>query len=198
MAAACYTPAVSEPTPPVDPSRPPAAAPPTAAVPAAAEASEPAAPAAPAEAASAEAAAPDEAEAALPPPPSRFARWRKRGAPLVLFIAIGVLAHETCKSDDRRAVTLQLDLGRDAGRVQELWVDVFVEGESVAQYRQLGGARRPQLEARLSGEAAEVRIELLLAPLAEGGEATRRLVTRRVRGEGGSTVTLPLSDELAK
>ena len=133
----------------------------------------------------------------LSPLPPKRTGWRKRGGPLLLILALGVLAHETCKSKERRAVTIQLDLGPSAQRVKKVWVDVFVEGEPVAQYRREGGGP-PRLEARLSGETAEVRIDLELAPLVEGGEVTRRVVTRRVHGEGGSTVTLPLADELAK
>jgi hypothetical protein len=115
----------------------------------------------------------------------------------VLILALGVLAHETCKSKERRAVTIQLDLGASSQRVRQLWVDVFVDGEPVAQYHRVAGGP-PRLEARLAGQTAEMRIELELAPLSEGGEATRRVVTRRVHGEGGSTVTVPLAHELAK
>lgn len=145
---------------------------------------------------------PDDVPAAEPAAPAagRPGRtgWRKRAAPVLLLLSLGVLAHETCKSKERRAVTLQLDLGASARRVRRLWVDVFVDGEPVAQYKREGGEGMPSLEARLVGEAAEVRIDLELAPLTEGGEVTRRVVTRRVHGEGGSTVTVPLGDELSK
>lgn len=109
-----------------------------------------------------------------------------------------MLAHETCKGKERRAVTVQLDLGASSKRVRRLWVDVFVDGEPVAQYAKEGSEGTPTLEARLAGESAEMRIDLELAPLVEGGEVTRRVVTRRLRGDGGSTVTVPLGDELAK
>ena len=82
--------------------------------------------------------------------------------------------------------------------MRRLWVDVFVDGESVAQYQRGGLAGTPSLEARLSGEPAELRIELELAPLEPGGELSRRVITRKLSAKGGSTVSIPLGDELAQ
>jgi hypothetical protein len=128
-----------------------------------------------------------------------FAKARKRFAPVVLFLGLGFLIHETCQSQERRQVTLRLDLGPQRARVGQLWVDVFVDGESVAHYhRAAGAAGTPELRATLFGESAEVRIDLELAPIPPATVPERRVVTRRLHAEGGSTVTLPLADELAR
>ncbi len=130
--------------------------------------------------------------------PSAFAVWRKRLSPLVLVIAMAFLLREACEGNARRPVTVQLDLGAQSSRVRRLWVDVFVDGESVAQYQRGALAGTPSLEARLSGEPAELRIELELAPLEPGGELSRRVITRKLSAKGGSTVSIPLGDELAR
>lgn len=144
--------------------------------------------------------APPRADAAPPEPPtvSWFSIVRKRMGPLILFLGIALLIHETCKSKERREVTIRLDLGRDAARVRHLWADVFVDGESVATYERAAGAGTPQLKASLFGETAELRIDLELAPLTSDAPAERRVITRRLHAEGGSTVTIPLADELAR
>lgn len=130
--------------------------------------------------------------------PGAFAVWRKRLSPLVLVIAMAFLLREACEGNARRPVTVQLDLGAQSSRVRRLWVDVFVDGESVAQYQRGALAGTPSLEARLSGEPAELRIELELAPLEPGGELSRRVITRKLSAKGGSTVSIPLGDELAR
>jgi hypothetical protein len=130
---------------------------------------------------------------------SWFRRARKRFGPIVLFLGIGFLIHETCKSQERRQVTLRLDLGPQASRVGQIWVDVFVDGGAVAQYHRAAGTPGvPELKATLFGESAEVRIDLELAPLPPSTTPERRVVTRRLHAEGGSTVTLPLADEIGR
>jgi hypothetical protein len=139
----------------------------------------------------------DEASAA--PRPSSFHQWRKRLGPLVLFIAAATLINETCHASDRREVTLRLDLGAAAPRVRHLWADVFVDGESVAQYQRVGGISTvPEMSAHLSGEQAELRIDVSLAPEPPATEPTRKVITRKIRGEGGSTVTIPIGDDLSR
>ncbi len=108
------------------------------------------------------------------------------------------MLREACDGNARRPVTVQLDFGAQSSRVRQLWVDVFVGGESVAQYQRGAILGTPSLEARLSGEDAELRIELELAPIEPGGRVTRRAITRKLSAEGGSTVTIPLADELVE
>lgn len=144
-------------------------------------------------------AAEDAPQGAGVPRPSSFQQWRKRLGPLVLFLGVTALIHETCKANDRREVTVRLDLGAAAPRVQHLWVDVFVEGESVAQYQRVGGiSLPPELPAHLSGESAELRVDVALAPEPPETEPLRKVITRRIRAEGGSTLTIPLGDDLAR
>ncbi len=131
--------------------------------------------------------------------PSGFQRWRKRLGPLVLLIGVTTLINETCKASDRREVTVRLDLGAAAPRVRHLWADVFVEGESVVQYQLVGGVSLvPELSAHLSGESAELRIDVALAPVPPETEPVRKIISRRIRGEGGSTITIPLGDDLSR
>lgn len=128
-----------------------------------------------------------------------FAKARKRLGPIILFVGIAFLIHETCKSQERRQVTIRLDLGDQASRVGEIWVDVFVEEGSVAQYHRASGVPgTPELKATLFGESAEVRIDLELAPIPPATEIERRVVTRRLHAEGGSTITIPLAGDLAR
>lgn len=131
--------------------------------------------------------------------PSSFQVWRKRLGPLVLFLGVTALINETCKANDRREVTVRLDLGAAAPRVRHLWADVFVEGESVAQYQRVGGiSLPPELSAHLSGESAELRVDVALAPEPPETETVRKVITRKIRGEGGSTITIPLGDDLSR
>ena len=125
---------------------------------------------------------------------------RKRIAPVALILAVTWIAHDTCSRHERRPVTLRFELGPGAARVHELRVDV-VSGQDVIgrlrRGREAAGLGAPQLKLSLPDGEVELRIELELSAAPEApAVATVRKLTRRIHGEGGATVVIPLADEL--
>ena len=124
---------------------------------------------------------------------SRYDWFRRRIAPIALFVALALMARESCQKQQRTHATIVVELGAAAARVRALDAEVWMNDERVAvAHREPlgGGVLGPvRLDASLPGEDGELRIDVDLG-------TTSRHVVRRFHAEDGSTVTVPLADEL--
>ena len=92
--------------------------------------------------------------------PSRYDRWRRRLAPVALFIALGFLAYDTCERKERSGTTIVLDLGAARSSVHHLRADVFVAGEPTAWFESdLRGSGAISFPAMIE-DRATVRVQL--------------------------------------
>lgn len=131
---------------------------------------------------------------------SWFAGARKRLSLVALLLAMGLLVRDTCRRQALEPVTLRFELGPQASRLQSLSVEVLAGGEVVGRLRrgaEGAGLGAPQLELPLPDGEAELRIDLILAPVAPSTDAQHKRVHRAVHAEHGAVVTVPLSAELA-
>jgi|GEM_PF-2864459 len=117
---------------------------------------------------------------------------RKRVAPLAFLAAVGLLAAETCRVEAAR-ITVRVELGEAASRVDRLRIDYFFEGDPIDAFveRELGAAPVTSFEHELQIPAGlyEARVR------ARTGGETRQL-SRRFQAGGAATVVLDLADDL--
>ena len=122
----------------------------------------------------------------------RYDRFRRVLAPVVFFVALGVLAYETCHRKDSGQVTVVLDFGAAAPTVRHVRADVFVGDEPVGFFERggLDASGRSSFPVRIEDGTATVE----LAVTTDHGA---RRFRRRIVAGAGETVTLDLAGELA-
>lgn len=130
---------------------------------------------------------------------SRYDLFRRRIAPLAFFVAIALIARDSCEKDKRTHTTVELELElADRPSVRAVDVEVFaVNGSSegaatgarVAAFHRAaltGAAIGPiRLDLALAVEDAELRIDV-----DRGGP--HQLVTRRIHVIEGSTTLISI------
>ncbi len=130
---------------------------------------------------------------------------RKRLSLVALLFAMGLLVRDTCRRQALEPVTLRFELGPASARLRSLSVEVWAEGEVVGRLQrgaEGAGLGAPQLALPLPEGEAELRIELVLGPVAPSSSAdsatatVRKHLRRAVHAEHGAVVTVPLGDEL--
>jgi hypothetical protein len=122
---------------------------------------------------------------------SRYDLFRRRIAPIAFFVAIGLIARDSCEKDKRTHTTVELQFGDDKPRIRAVDVDVVVGTETIATFHRaalpdstIGPCRFP---LALPEEDGELRIDVDLG-------ATHHRLTRRVHVVEGSTVLVPIPD----
>ena len=112
---------------------------------------------------------------------------------VALVLALGLMARESCNKHQRTHATIVLELGAAASRVHALDAEVWMNGERVSVYHREptdGAMIGPtKFDASLPSDDGELHIDV------DAG-ATVRHVVRRFHAADGSTVTIPLADEL--
>jgi hypothetical protein len=102
---------------------------------------------------------------------SRYDLFRKRIAPVAFFLAIALIARDTCNKEQRTHATVELRLAGDPRAVD---VDVVVGGATVAKFHQAALPDRPlgRVEFKLSVPEpdGELRIDV------DRGAARQRVV----------------------
>lgn len=85
---------------------------------------------------------------------SRYDLFRKRIAPVAFFLAIALLARDSCQKDQRIHATVELQVAGDPRAVE---VDVVVGGAMVAKFRQAALPERAlgRVEIKLSVPEAD-------------------------------------------
>jgi hypothetical protein len=124
---------------------------------------------------------------------SRYDWFRRRIAPIALFVALALMARESCQKTQRTHATIVIELGSAASRVRALDAEVWMNGERVAvAHREPlgGGALGPvRLDVSLPGDDGELRIDVDLG-------TTERHLVRRFHAEDDSTVSVRIADDL--
>jgi hypothetical protein len=128
---------------------------------------------------------------------SRYDLFRRRIAPLAFFVAIALIARDSCEKDKRTHTTVELELA-DRPSVRAVDVEVFAvnssgdgaaTGARVAAFHRAaltGAAIGPvRLDLALAVEDAEIRIDV-----DRGGQ--HQLVTRRIHALDGSTTLISI------
>ncbi len=123
---------------------------------------------------------------------SRYARIRRRLAPLAFGLAIALLARESCQKETRTHATIVLDLQDQAATARTVDAELVVgEDRFVFHRAALPGMRIGpcQFPVAMPAEDGELRIDLELG--SEPGSEHRQLV-RRIHAVDGATVTVTL------
>lgn len=122
---------------------------------------------------------------------SRYDLFRRRIAPIALFLAIGLIARDSCEKDKRTHTTIELQFGDDKPRIRAVDVDVVIGGETIATFHRaalpgstIGPCRFPLVAPEDDGE---LRIDVDL-----GGPHHR--LTRRFHAVEGSAMLVTIPD----
>lgn len=124
---------------------------------------------------------------------SRYALIRKRIAPFIFLLAMGLLIRDTCQRQDRARATVVLDLGEAAAKVRAVDATLHVNGDELSAFHRIapdGMSIGPlRFEVSMPSRDGELRIDVNL------GTSTRHIV-RSIHAEEGATVTVPLGPDL--
>jgi hypothetical protein len=122
---------------------------------------------------------------------SRYDLFRRRIAPIALFLAIALIARDSCEKDKRTHTTVELQFGADKPRIRAVDVDVVIAGETIATFHRvalpdstIGLCRFPLVAPEDDGE---LRIDLDLG-------ATHHRLTRRFHAVEGSAMLVTIPD----
>ncbi len=123
---------------------------------------------------------------------SRREVFRKYIAPVLLGVAIVLLARDSCNKGEHAHATIVLDFGRAVDQVRSVDAELWVGDDEVSTFHHNGASSLPgpwKFEALLPGSDGELRIDL------ETRSGPRHIV-RHVHVEEGATVTVSLEREL--
>lgn len=122
---------------------------------------------------------------------SRYDLFRRRIAPIAFFVAIALIAKDSCDKGQRTHTTVELEFGASQSEVRAVDVEVFVGDALVARAHRSalpGSTIRPvRFPVALPDEDGELRIEV------DRG-ATRQVLTRRFHAIEGSTTTITIPE----
>ena len=122
---------------------------------------------------------------------SRYDTFRRRVAPIALFLGIALIARDTCQKEQRTHTAVELQFGTAPPGPRAVQVEVVVGSETVATFHRValpGAAIGPcRIPLVLTDEDGELRIDV------DRG-ATHQRLTRRFHAVEGSTVTVTLPD----
>jgi hypothetical protein len=125
---------------------------------------------------------------------SRYDLFRRRIAPIAFFLAIALIARDSCDKAQRTHAAIELDFGGARPRVTAVDVRVVAGGETVTTFQRralgTGGIGPCRFDAVLPGEDGELQIEIDL------GDDHRQL-SRSFHTVEGATVRVPVGDALA-
>ena len=122
---------------------------------------------------------------------SRYDLFRRRLAPIALFIALALIAKDSCDKDHTRA-TVDIQFGAEKARVRAVEAEVWIGSEHLSTFRraaQPGALIGPcRFEVGLPERDGELRIDVDL------GESEKR-ITRRFHALDDATISVTIADE---
>ncbi|HEU0030250.1 MAG TPA: hypothetical protein VFQ53_06450 [Kofleriaceae bacterium] len=125
---------------------------------------------------------------------TRYEFFRKRIAPLLFLGMVGLIAYDTCDKQERTHTKIVLDLGEAAAIVKRVDAELVVDQEVIGLFHRNalpGSTIGPcKFEAAMPSPEGELRIDVDLG-------TRQKTITRKIHADEGSTVTVPLGDELA-
>jgi hypothetical protein len=123
---------------------------------------------------------------------SRYQLFRRRLAPIAFFLAIALIAKDSCDKDRRTHTMVELDLGADRPGIRAIDVEVVIDAQTVATFHRaaLPGSTIGPCRFQLSApeDDGELRIDVDLG-------ATHRQLTRRFHAVEGGTIVVPIAGE---
>ena len=122
---------------------------------------------------------------------SRYATFRRRLAPVALFLGIALIARESCQKGQRTHTTIQLGFGSAQADVRAVDVDVVIGSEIVASFHRAALPDRAIGTCEFKLVVAEEEGELRIA--VDRGASIQRL-TRRYHAVEGSTMLVPIPE----
>jgi len=124
---------------------------------------------------------------------TRYDMIRKRIAPLIFLLAMGLLVRETCQRADRAQATVEIQLGGAEAMVRAVDVTLHVDGDELSVFHRVappGLTIGPiRFEVSMPSRDGELRIDVTL------DKATKRVV-RKFHAEDGATVQVAIGDDL--
>lgn len=125
---------------------------------------------------------------------SRYDLFRRRIAPVAFFLALGLIARDSCQKNHRTHTTVELQLGEARSRVRAVDVDVVTGEQTVAQFHRAalpGAMIGPcRFELALPEDDGQLRIDVDLG-------AEHRRLTRPFHAVEGATMFVPIEGDLA-
>lgn len=119
---------------------------------------------------------------------------RRRIAPIAFFVAIALIARDSCNKEQRSHATIVLEFGAAEASVQAVDAELWVGGRPYGNFHRvaLAGHRigTTQFDTAMPEPDGELRIDVDLG-------ATHKQVVRRIHVEDGATVRVALGGELA-
>ena len=119
---------------------------------------------------------------------SRYARLRRRLAPVAFGVAIVLLARESCNKQARTHATIVLDLQDQAATVQAVDAELVVGEDTIVFHRAAMPGMRIgpcKFTVAMPAEDGELHVDLETA-------GVHRQVVRLIHADEGGTVTVPL------
>ena len=118
---------------------------------------------------------------------------RKRIAPLIFLLAMGLIVRDTCQRADRAKATVVIELGGADAKVRQVDVTLRVEDEELSVFHRLapdGLTIGPiSFPVSMPSRDGELRIDVRL-------DASTKQVVRTIHAEDGATVTVKIGDDL--
>jgi len=122
---------------------------------------------------------------------SRYDLFRRRIAPVAFFLAIALIAKDSCDKGTRTHTTVELQFASTRPSVRAVDVDVVVAGETIGTFHRAtlpGSTIGPcRFEISSPEEDGELRIDVDLG-------ATHQRLTRRFHAVEGSTMLVTIPD----
>jgi hypothetical protein len=122
---------------------------------------------------------------------SRYDLFRRRIAPLAFFLAIALIARDSCEKDKRTHTTVELGFGSAGPSVRAVDVDVVVGADTIATFHRaalpdstIGPCR---FALALPEDDGELQIDVDLG-------ASHQRLTRRFHAVEGSTMLVAIPD----
>ena len=123
---------------------------------------------------------------------SRYDVFRRRLAPIALFLGIALIARESCQNSQRTHTTVQLSFGEAEHSVRAVEVDVVLAGETVASFHRTALPDRPIGLCEFKLSVAEVDGEFRID--VDRGDHHQRL-TRQFHAVDGSAMLVTIPDD---
>jgi hypothetical protein len=119
--------------------------------------------------------------------------FRSRIAPVLFGLVIALMARKSCHEQAQEHATFVLDLGEARAQVRSIDAELWMNGALVTDWHRhaldgqaIGAARFESLVPVADGE---LRVDV-------GLPAASKHIVRHVHASDGSTVTVPLGDDL--
>jgi hypothetical protein len=125
---------------------------------------------------------------------SRYDLFRRRIAPIAFFLAIGLIARDTCEKSHRTHTTVEIQLGEARPRVRAVDVDVVTGDQTVARFHRAalpGSVIGPcRFELAVPEDDGQLRLDVDLG-------AEHRRLSRPFHAVEGANLLVPIEGELA-